>query len=315
MPRPVPHRWLTTSSEAGLRLDLFLARQLTLGRQATRRLLEAGGVRVNGRPVTLADKGHLLSAGMSIEFLDAQTQELIPQPELPLSLLAQGPGWLIVDKPPGQPVHPLRSGERGTILNALAARFPNISTIGEGSLRGGVVHRLDVDTSGTLLLATQPETWAAFRQAFQRHETEKIYRALVQGCPPQTGQRQMHLYVAQHRPARVRVVPAGRAALPPGARLCDLSWRVVEQYPSAALVEIRLGTGFLHQIRVMFAELGHPVLGDHLYGLPDQSDLFPRQMLHACRLRVNQAQASSPLPEDFQKAMEIMATNPTEPRA
>jgi 23S rRNA pseudouridine1911/1915/1917 synthase len=304
MSPPAPRRWLTAPSEAGLRLDLFLARQLSLGRQATRRLLEAQRVQVNGRPMTLADKGHLLSAGMSIELLDAPTQELIPQPELPLPILAQGAGWLIVDKRPGMPVHPLRSGERGTILNALAARFPDISTIGEGGLRGGVVHRLDVDTSGTLLLATQPDTWAAFRQAFQRHETEKIYRALVRGRPPQSGQRQMHLYIARHRPARVRVVPAGRTALPAGARLCDLSWRLIEQYSAAALVEIRLGTGFLHQIRVMFAELGHPVLGDHLYGPPEQSDRIPRQMLHACRLRVNQAEGISPLPQDFQKAMQ-----------
>src|SRR5215470_16869036 len=111
------------ASEAGRRLDLFLAERLSLSRGGARRLLASGAVRVGGR------------------------------------LLAEGPGWLVADKPAGAPVHPLAAGERGTLLGAVAARHPEIQGIGEGGLRSGVVHRLDVDTSGALLFATDAAQW------------------------------------------------------------------------------------------------------------------------------------------------------------
>ncbi len=298
-----PRQWTVAASEAGTRLDLFLGGRLGLGRVPVRRLLEAGRVRLDGRAAGRGDKGRLLAAGATVAVTEAGTEALVAQPELPLPILGQGAGWIILDKRAGQPVHPLIPGERGTLLNALAGRYPQIAAVGEGGLRGGVVHRLDVETSGAVLFATEPAAWEAFRGGFVRHETLKIYNALVAGHPPGTGERRMHLHIARHRPARVRVAPPDRHPLPPGARLCDLNWRVLDSYPSASLVEIRLGTGFLHQIRAMFAEMGHPVLGDGVYG-SGPSDIAPRQMLHARQLRVNQAEGVSPLPEDFQRAVE-----------
>jgi 23S rRNA pseudouridine1911/1915/1917 synthase len=294
-----------------VRLDLFLANRLDLGREPVRRLLESGRVYLDRRPAARGDKGRILAGGTTVEIVKAPSEDLVIQPELPLAILNQGPGWIILDKKAGQPVHPLRPGECDTLLNALAARFPEITTVGEKGLRGGVVHRLDVDTSGAILFATEAGAWNAFRQAFQRHETEKIYLALVDGHPPETGHSRMRLHGAHHRPARVRVVPSACDPFPSGSRLCDLSWRVSEQYDArAALVEIRLGTGFLHQIRAMFAEMNHPVLGDLVYGPSNPPEKLPRQMLHAWRLRVNQAQAVSPLPEDFQAAMEKFGRRP-----
>jgi 23S rRNA pseudouridine1911/1915/1917 synthase len=301
MPMPARNQWTVTATDAGVRLDLFLGVRLNLGRQPVRRLLESGRVRCNNRQAGRQDKGYLLAVGTTIEVVGASTEEVVVQPEMPLTVLNQGQGWAILDKQPRQPVHPLRPGERGTLLNALAARFPQITTVGEGGLRGGVVHRLDIDTSGAVLFATEQGAWAAFRRSFQEHTAEKIYMALVRGHPPETGQSTMRLHIARHRPAYVRIVPSAARSFPTGSRLCDLRWRVIEQYASAAQVEIRLGTGFLHQIRAMFAAMGHPVLGDATYGYKDSA---PRQMLHAWRLHVNQAQAESPLPQDFRMMIE-----------
>ena len=123
---------------------------------------------------------------------------------------------------------------------------------------------------------------------------QKVYRALVVGRPPDTGRADLHLAVTRHRPSRVEVVPADR----PGARATGLSWRVLDAGPRAVRVEVSLETGFLHQIRAVFAHLGHPVLGDRVYGAA-AADMAPRQMLHAWRLSWQNLEAQSPEPKDF----------------
>ena len=289
--------FVTSVADAGQRLDVLLARRTGLGRAAVKRLLGAGGVRVEGRVAKEKDKGLLVSAGWRIEVMAGDPTQVIARPDLALSVLGEGREWAIVDKPAGMAVHPLEPGESDTVLNAAVARWPEIAGVGEGGLRSGVVHRLDVETSGTLLLARTQEAWERLRAAFSEHRTTKIYRAIVAGEMRGDGEAEMDLVVWQHRPARVRVVE--QAPLPPGTRRCFLSWQAVEKLRGATLVEVRLGTGFLHQIRVMLGHLGHPVLGDSLYGGAEAAAMAPRQMLHACRLEVDEARASSPDPADF----------------
>lgn len=301
MDAPNEQRWIVEATEAGARVDTFIARKLRIGRRQARRLFERGMVLRGGRPEASKDKSHLLGTGEVIELLGGPVDRVIPEPQSPLRILKQGPGWIAVDKPPGQAVHPLRPGETGTVLNAVAGRFEKLEEIGEGGLRGGVVHRLDVETSGVLLIATQPATWNELREAFKLHKAEKIYYALMAGSPPKSGREQMMLYVARHRPAVVKVAEQGTNVRARGGRHCDLQWRVLEQFAGSALVEVRLGTGFLHQIRVMFAHMGFAVLGDATYGRPVEN--LGRQMLHAGRLRVGNIEAQSPLPEDFVTAM------------
>jgi 23S rRNA pseudouridine1911/1915/1917 synthase len=285
-------------ADEGLRLDVLVARELDLGRAPVRRLLDGGQIRVGGRVLGLKDKSLVVRAGTVIEVAPSPTV-VQPQSDLPLMVLAQGDGWVVVDKPAGMPVHPLRPGERGTVLNAVAARWPAIQGVGEGGLRSGVVHRLDVDTSGVLALALDEATWQRLRRAFSSHTARKTYRAIVHGRMTGQAREEMNLVVATHRPARVRVVEPGREA--PGMRRCRLAWRAVAQLNDATLIEVDLGTGFLHQIRVMLAHLGHPVLGDRLYGRPD--DDVPRQMLHACRIEIGQLRASSPDPADLAQTL------------
>ncbi|HTF34643.1 MAG TPA: pseudouridine synthase [Myxococcota bacterium] len=317
-PLPIcPARTLVVSEQdAGRRLDAYLAAQLGLSRAAARRLLARGAVRVEGRPATV--KGGALAAGSQVE-VEAFTPEpfLRPEaePELPLHVLAQGPGWLVVDKPSGVPVHALAPGEKGSLLSAVAARHPEIAGVGEGGLRSGVVHRLDVDTSGAVLFATEEAVFRRLRAAFASHRVQKRYRAIVLGELAGAGDFECGLVVARHRPARVRVVEAERAAVDRGVRRAKLAWRALEALGGATLVEVRLETGFLHQIRATFAHAGYPVAGDVVYGPREERTRIPRQMLHASLLSVDEISAASPDPADFVALLEALRSAPrtTEP--
>jgi 23S rRNA pseudouridine1911/1915/1917 synthase len=292
------------AEDAARRLDLFLAERLGLSRAQVRRLLERGAVRVGGRAVRAGAKGSALAEGARVEvapFARPGDERALADAAAPLAILASGPGWLAVDKPAGTPVHPLAEDEPGTLLGAVAARHPEIHGVGEGGLRSGVVHRLDVDTSGVVLFATSQERWLELRECFALHRVEKRYRAVVLGHVAAAGEVSLGLVTARHRPARVRVVdPHERAR---GVRAAQLAWRRLEAFGppggGASLVEVRPRTGHLHQIRVTLAHLGHPVAGDRVYGRADDPTRAARQMLHAAGVRAGPVAAESPDPADF----------------
>jgi 23S rRNA pseudouridine1911/1915/1917 synthase len=276
---------------------MAVAAQSGVSRRHAQRLIRDGVVTVNGQTAAAGDKGRPVAAADRIELLTA-VGHVVPQPELTLDVLAEGPGWVAIDKPAGQPVHPLRESETGTTLNALAARYPQVQGVGassgEGGLRSGVVHRLDVATSGVLLFALDDPTFARFRQAFAEHRTTKRYVALVHGHPADRGEAELPLAVTQHRPARASVRPEDDLK----SRRCRLAWRVEARGERTSRLSVDLETGFLHQIRVSLAHLGYPVVGDRVYGPTDTSD-EQRLMLHAAELRCEQAYAASPEPTAF----------------
>jgi 23S rRNA pseudouridine1911/1915/1917 synthase len=294
-----PVALLVSESDRGRRLDVFLAERLQLSRSQARRLLDRDAVRLDGRRVASAGKGIALVPGSSVEvapFSRPGQERARPSSQAPLPVLASGPGWLAIDKSAGTPVHPLSEDETGTVLNALIARHPEVHGVGEGGLRSGVVHRLDVETSGVLLFAIRESDWQRIRTGFREHRVEKIYRALVSGRLEEEREVALPLVTARHRPARVRVAPEGEATR--GARLCELSFRPLEIFGPATLVEVRPRTGFLHQIRATFAHLGFPLLGDATYGKGHEPGA-PRHMLHAAALRFEDVAAESPAPADF----------------
>jgi 23S rRNA pseudouridine1911/1915/1917 synthase len=306
-----PRSLVISPEQAGLRLDVLLATSLGASRSQVRRLLARAEVSLDGRPLGLVDKGSPVPAGGRLEIASFRlpgAQRVIPQSELELPILARGPGWLAVDKPAGMPVHPLEEAERGTVLNALAASHPEIHGVGEGGLRSGVVHRLDVDTSGALLLATEQACWRRLREAFSSHRVEKLYRALVWGRLESEQQLKVGLVVARHRPALVRVVDLSAAASGPELRVGTMLVRPLEALRGATLVEVRPETGFLHQIRATLAHLGHPIAGDATYGgagadRPD-SGAASRHLLHAARVAYQELCATSPDPEDFRAELD-----------
>jgi len=300
------HTLTVDAREAGLRLDQVLALLLGASRAEARRVLARGGVSVDGRAVGLTDKGHAVSAGqrLAVEaFTPAAEQRPVPEPDAPLAIVAEGPGWLAVDKPAGTAVHPLAEGETGSLLGAVCARRPAIVGVGEGGLRSGVVHRLDVDTSGVLLFATDEDRWHQLRTAFRRHRVEKGYRALVHGRLEGEGDLVLHLAVARHRPARVRVVGEGHPDFGRRTRRTRLSWKALCHGADVTLVEVAPRTGFLHQIRVSLAHLGHPLVGDLAYGAPG-TDGVGRHLLHAARIRHADVRASAPDAPDLAAALE-----------
>ena len=295
---PPSQRFEITREDAGGRLDRFLAVRMGLSRSQVRKLLASGAVKVGERLSDASSKSLELGVGEVVEvaaFTPPEEQEAAEEPGLALDVLAKGPGWVVVDKPAGMPVHPLREDERGTALNALIARHPELSGVGEGALRSGVVHRLDVDTSGALLFATEQRCWERLREAFRSHRVTKRYTALVDGTASE-GEAEVLLYVAASRPAVVSVAtdPRERRSWPTRTR-----WRVSRDLGDATLLEVEIETGFLHQIRATLAHLGHPILGDRIYAPESVAARAPRQLLHASHLAFEEVEASSPLPEDF----------------
>ncbi len=298
-PESAPRLLVAGDADVRLRLDRFLARRLGISRVEARRLLAEGRVARDGHPLALRHKGLALTASDAISvsgFVPPRERRPLATPEAALTVLAAGEGWVAVDKPSGCPVHPLRADQVGTVLNAALARWPEMMGVGEGGLRSGVVHRLDVDTSGVLLLATREEAWRRLRDLFAAHRVEKVYRAIVLGRVDREGTIELPLRVARSRPARVVVSARANAR---DARACTLSWRPLAPLRGATLVEARPVTGFLHQVRVTFAHLGWPLAGDRLYGPATDDTGATRHMLHAARLALAGIDAACPDAADF----------------
>lgn len=306
----------------GERVDRGLARALGISRAAVRRLLDdealslrafAGAAAGAARALTLADKGRPLAAGDVVAVRGAAApdeQRALAAPELALAVLARGPGWIAVDKPAGLPVHPLRPRERATALGFVASLRPEVHGVGERGLRSGVVHRLDVDTSGALLFATEQRTWERLRSAFARGDVEKRYRALVAGRVERAETQRFRVAVVRHRPALVRARPLLASAREPddapraGTHVAVQRLEPIACFGDASLVEIRPKTGFLHQIRATLACLGHPVLGDATYGDAATAARAARQLLHAAYVRFEEVEAIAPDPADLAAAIE-----------
>ncbi len=303
-PAPGGYEGVVGPNEDGWRLDAFLAASLGISRAGARRALSRGKVTWRERPVGLDAKGAPIAEGDRIQVVhepDPSEAPPRPEPDQPLEIVASGDGWLALDKPAGTPVHPLQVDEGGSLANALVARHPEVIGVGEGGLRSGVVHRLDVDTSGVLLFAVQEEAWQRLREAFRRHKVEKTYLAIVAGRLEGEGELALQLSVGRHRPAKVRVLSEDDAR-PGRGRPTRTRWRSLVATDEASLVEARPTTGFLHQIRASLAHLGHPILGDPRYGGPEHA-LAPRQMLHAQRVRWKEVEATCEPPADFAAAL------------
>jgi 23S rRNA pseudouridine1911/1915/1917 synthase len=272
-------------AEAGARLDVFLSRNLGLSRRYGRRLLQRGGVRINGAP---APKGATLRAGdaLTLPPFRHPSKGPIASLEPSLRVLAEAEGLVAVDKPAGVATHPLDFDETGTVLNAVLARYPGMNGVGEGGVQSGVVHRLDTGTSGVLVFAIDPEAWRRAREAFSDRRVLKRYVARVHG---RLGEPLEVVLRLAHRGARMRIVQEG-------GREAITRIRPLEPGPESTLIEAQPITGLRHQIRVTLAHLGHPVLGDRPYG----SNLaLGRHLLHAAEIRIEGFSAGSPVPREI----------------
>jgi len=300
---------------AGERLDVFVARRCPgLSRSLVQRLIREGCVTV-GDPPTAGRAGQRLQRGdrVLVRMPPERPEPLRPEP-IPLTILYEDADLLVIDKPAGLTVHPaagLPAGQagvrRGTLAAALLAYRPELAGVG-GPERPGIVHRLDRDTSGLLVVAKNEAARAALTRQWKERQVEKGYLALVHGRlePPQGVIDAPIGRDTRHR-QRMAVVEGGRAA-----RTAYRVQRYLRAGPggqdSYSLVEVTPSTGRTHQIRVHFAALGYPLVGDRVYGRP--SALLRRQFLHADRLAFRHPvdgrplEFESSLPEDLRQALE-----------
>ena len=260
----------------GERLDVFAAALADITRSRAGALIREGRVAVDGAPQSKA--GFRLKPGMAVRLeAPAAVPVAVEAEDIDIDIIYQDDDLAVVFKPSGMVVHPAAGNARGTLVNALLSRLDNLSGIG-GEIRPGIVHRIDKDTSGLLLVAKNDFSHVALSEQIRAHTVKRAYRAIVIG-----GFREdagtVEGPIGRHPTDRKRM------AIVPGGREAVTHWTALEPLRGATLIEARLTTGRTHQIRVHMASIGHPVLGDPVYG-PKKSP-YPvegGQLLHAFRL-------------------------------
>ena len=298
---------------AGDRLDRFVAAQPGVGtRSQAKQLLDAGRVTVDG---VVRKAGFLLRTGMAVAIeLPMAPPTTVEAEALPLVVLYEDADVLAIDKPAGMVVHPAPGARRGTVVNALLHRLAGLAGVGEAS-RPGIVHRLDKDTSGVLLVARTTAALEGLARQFRSRTVEKRYVALVHGTmrgERGTVDRPIGRDTRDRKRMSVRVA-RGRTAV--------TRWAVRERLPGATLLDVAPETGRTHQIRVHLASIGHPIVGDGVYGGRRRSGggeadtalaTCPRQALHAARLAVAHPTSGAPLvleaplPQDLRTVLEAL---------
>jgi 23S rRNA pseudouridine1911/1915/1917 synthase len=297
------HR-LRPAADSPQRLDKFLVEQLPeFSRARLQALIKQGRVLVNGKPA--AKSGQLLEGGEDVEVRvpPAQPSQLKPE-AIPLDVVFENEDVLIVNKAAGMVVHPAAGHFSGTLIHAALAHAPQIEGVG-GELRPGLVHRLDKDTSGLIVLAKNDAAQHELQAQFQRREIVKTYIALVDSVPSTpTGRIEAAIGRDPRERKRMAVLRGGKG------REAISEYRVMEKFEDHTLLEVDIHTGRTHQIRVHLAFIGCPVLGDKVYGRRKPSLEIPRQFLHAARLGLRLPGESelrtfeAPLPTDLESVLD-----------
>ncbi len=291
------------------RLDRALADALGLGRAAVKRAFQLGDVRVGGRRARASD---IAVPGANVEVeLELPAGPPAPEPDAPLRVLLEHSRLLVTDKPAGVAVHPLAPGEGGTLANAVVARYPECAGASPDPREGGAVQRLDVGTSGCVVFARDREAWEEIHAALRARRVEKIYLALVQGRLAAGGVLSVPLAQRGGRaiPAPDDVASERLAAKGASVRPAETHYEIRRAFERFTLLEVRIVTGVMHQIRAHLAYLGHPVVGDAQYGGASPTpEGLARPFLHAARIALEapgggRIEAESPLPPDLQRVL------------
>ena len=295
---------IINKEEAGKRIDILAAEKTGITRSQIQKLIEKGFLTINSRPVS---RNYRTKAGdiIKITITEEKNSELISE-ALPLEILYKDEYLAVVNKPSGMVVYPAAGHSRGTMMNALLYQCKKLASIG-GPLRPGVVHRIDKDTSGVIVIALDDRTYYALTGQFKQRTINRKYIALLYGNLKED-KGEISLSIGRSESDRKKMstrVKRGKEAV--------TAWKVIERFHGAVLIEAKLKTGRTHQIRVHFASIGHPVLGDRTYGKKVEVEAkkrkitFPRQMLHAELLGFihpatgEYLEFKSPLPEDMEK--------------
>jgi 23S rRNA pseudouridine1911/1915/1917 synthase len=287
----------------GERLDKALAVLLDVSRSQARALVDVG-VSVDGEPARAADRvraGNVVTAPVPESVVSLEPEHI------EFEVLHEDPALIVVDKPAGLVVHPGAGRQRGTLAAGLLERFPDLDGVGTPG-RWGIVHRLDRDTSGVLLVARTREAYEVLSTDLARHRVGRTYTALVHGLfATETGTIEAPVGRDPFRPTRRAVLAGGKPAV--------THYEVIDEYRGAglSLIDVRLETGRTHQIRVHMAAIGHPVVGDRTYSTLNSPVATPRVFLHARRVDLHHPASGepvfyeAPLPEDLVDVLDSLA--------
>ena len=291
-----------TADESGSRLDTFVSGRLSeLSRTYIQKLIADGYITVNERAVKASYK---ISDGDCVAVtIPPPTPSTLEAEDIPLNIVYEDEDLLVIDKPAGLTVHPAPGSPSHTLVNALLARFTDLPT-GDDLVRPGIVHRLDKDTSGLMLVAKNRIALNKLANQFKARSVIKAYLVLVRGhLSPERGFIDAPIGRDPSHRKRMAVVNEGRQA--------RTEYQVIKYTGDCTLLEVRLETGRTHQIRVHLSAIGYPVVGDTTYGA--KSPLLPRQFVHACRLGFilpssgQYVEFKSELPPDLEQALERVA--------
>ena len=308
------HALTLPSEAAGLRFDQALAQALPqYSRARLKTWIESGAVEGDGRP--LRGKDRVLGGEQVRIRAELPVQDRVQAEAIPLAVVFRDRALLVIDKPAGLIVHPGAGNARHTLQNALLALDPKLALVP----RAGLVHRLDKDTSGLLLVARTPEAHTALTAAMAARQITREYLAVCTGA--MTGGGTVEEPIGRHRAQRTRM------AVRSDGRPAVTHYRIERRFPAHTLVRVTLETGRTHQIRVHLAHIGFPVVGDPVYGgrrripkgsspaLAAELQSFPRQALHAARLALvhpmsrRKMQWEAPVPADIERLLELLAAN------
>jgi 23S rRNA pseudouridine1911/1915/1917 synthase len=312
------HRFVAEPDDQGDRLDVFMVRRFPgYSRTQLARQIDDGHVAVNGRVGGRVRPGMRIDAGDEVRVYLSQRTEPYAAPEkIPLTVLYEDEFMLVIDKPPGLTVHPGNGEKGGTLANALAYHFGELSRV-QGPMRPGIVHRLDKDTSGVILVAKDDQTHHGLASQFRERTVHKTYLAVVRGVVELDADLvSAPIGVHKRMPTRMSVrFDIGRAS--------ETFYEVVERFPRHTLVKCMPKTGRTHQIRIHMEYIGHPIVSDKLYGGTEPALLAycPRQALHAHRISFRhpatgeQMTFESPMPPDIAALVEHLRAGAAPPAA
>lgn len=298
------HELLVDAAAAGKRVDVFVGEKLSLSRAKLKALFESDAVRVDGRKVK---KGLTIALGQRVELEvdEPVSTAATADANLTVNVLWEDELLVFVDKPARMPSQPLKAGELGTVANALAAKYPGLEHVSDDPREAGLCHRLDIETSGVLLAAKTRTAWQAVRAQFAQdsRDLDKRYLAVVAGPLADEGEIDLPL---SHHGDFVRASVTGLEA-----REAKSEFTVLERVGDLALVEVRIVTGVLHQVRAHLAAIGAPIIGDERYGGRGVEGLT-RFFLHARSLAVahptsgQRLKVESPLPAELQQVLSAL---------
>ena len=302
-----------TEKDIGKRLDLYLSESLDITRSGAQNMLEKKLVLVNGR---LEGKSYRLRAEDVVEYEEIENEELNVEPEnIPLNIAYEDEDIIVINKPSGMVVHPAPGNKSGTLVNALLYHCKGTLSGINGVIRPGIVHRIDKDTSGLLVVAKNDESHIFLSSLLKEHGIKRVYHALLVGHLKES-RGTVKNYISRHPVDRKKMAIVAPSTQ--GAREAITHYEVIEEYPGFTYAKMELETGRTHQIRVHMSSLGHPIVGDEVYGggktqfEKSHSSLLNGQILHAKRLSFphprtrEQMTFECDLPENFTTLLEIL---------